>query len=114
MISGNDSQSAQAIYQNLYSHYLAAIPVDRTEIHWSGPIWIGLYGGTLIVFFYLLSTHLRHAGVRGNRVLELTSFGGELTEQVGKLALFSYLVWGFVLVWAGYFAVGQMLFGLIY
>lgn len=114
MPSGNDSQAAHDVFNNLYSHYLAGIPIDRTEILWAGPVYIALYGIMMIVFFFMLSTYLRHVDAPDNKLLELTSFGGHLTERVGKLAPFSFIVWGAVTTWAAYFAIKQMLFGLIY
>lgn len=112
--SGNDSDAAHAVFSNLYAHYLGSIPVHRTEILWIDPIWIALYGVVLIVLLFLLSFSLRHVGARKNKLLELTAFAGHLTERVGGLAFFSVVVWTIVVLWAAYFAVKHILYGLIY
>lgn len=112
--SGSDSAAAQAVFQHLYSQYLSNIPLQRTEILWSGPIYIAIYSFVLIGFFFLLAFTLRHANAHESRLLELTDFAGQLTERVGRLAWFSFFVWLGVVVWAAYFAVKQALFGLAY
>ena len=114
MTNGNDSAAAQAVYDNLYVHYLDRIPVPRTEILWSGPIYIALYAGVLIVFFGLLSHKLKRTGGKSPRLYHLTSFEAQLTERVGKIAPFSWVVWTTVILWAAYFGIRQALYGLIY
>lgn len=112
--SGNDSAAAQAVYQELYAHYLSAIPLQRTEILWSGPIFIAIFAVTLAAFFFLLAFTLRHVNAREGRLLELTAFAGHLTERVGRLARFSFYVWSAVVIWAAYFAIKHILFGMVY
>jgi len=114
MTNGNDSAAAQAVFDNLYAHYLQSIPVYRIDILWSGPVYIALYSVILIVFFWLLSFWLRRTGGANPRLYRLTSFEGHLTERVGRLALFSYIVWATVIIWAAWFAIKQALYGLIY
>ncbi len=112
--SENDSAAAQAVYQELYAQYLNAIPFERTEILWSGPIFIAIFAVTLAAFFFLLAFTLRHVNATEDRLLELTDFAGQLTEGVGRLGRFNFYVWGAVVVWAGYFAIKHMLFGMVY
>ncbi|MBD1549606.1 hypothetical protein [Roseibium aggregatum] len=114
MTNGNDTAAAQAVFDNLYAHYLQSIPVYRTDILWSGPVYIALYALVLIGGFWLLSFHLSRTGGANPKLYHLTSFEGHLTERVGKLALFSYFAWGTVIAWAAYFAIKQALYGLIY
>ncbi|MBF9030960.1 hypothetical protein HKCCE3408_11195 [Rhodobacterales bacterium HKCCE3408] len=114
MLRGNDSATAQQVFDNLYAHYLAAIPVERTEILWSGPIYIALYAVVLVVFFWLFAFWLKRTGGSSPRLFELTSFDAILTERIGKIAVFSYVVWAAVVIWAGYFGIKQAVFGLIY
>lgn len=114
MTSGSDSASVQAVYDNLYASYLGRIPVHRTEILWTGPLFIALFAAVLIGFFFLLSFSLRHVGARKNRIHELTSFAGQLTERIGTIAVFSCAVWATIVAWAAYIAIKQALFGLIY
>lgn len=114
MTTRNDSAAAQAVFDNLYAQYLDRIPVPRTDILWSGPGWIALYAGIMIVFFGLLSFKLTRTGDASPRLFHLTSFKAQLTERVGKIAFFSWVVWASVVVWAAYFGIKQSIFGLIY
>lgn len=114
MTSGNDSAAAQAVFDNLYAEYLRSIPVYRTDVLWSGPIYIAIYAIILIVLFWLLSFHLTRTGGASPRLYHLTSFDQQLTERVGSLALFSYVAWATVIAWAAYFGIKQAIYGLIY
>lgn len=114
MINNNDSAAAHRVFDNLYSHYLTQIQVPRTEILWSGPIYIALYATVLIIFFWLFAFWFKRTGGADPRLYHLTAFNSELSERVGDIALFSYLVWAAVVAWAAYFGIKQAVFGLIY
>lgn len=114
MIRGNDSAAAEKVFDGLYADYLAQIPVERTEILWSGPIYIALFAVVLIVFFWLLSFRLKRTGGGAPRLFKLTSFDGFLTERVGTIAVFSYVVWAAVIAWGAYFGIKQAMYGLVY
>lgn len=112
--SGSDSAAAQAVYQDLYAHYLAAIPLQRTEILWSGPGFIALYAIVLVGFVFISVFWLRHLNLSESRLYELTSFGGYLTERIGQVSMFNFVIWTVFALWAAYFAIRHILFGLNY
>ncbi len=112
--SGSDSQTAQAYYNYMYSHYLSAIPSQPTEIRWTGPFWIAVWGIVLIGFFFLytrfaLRVHRKHGALYG-----VSSFAGSILERIGPASLFVRIMWVAVVLWAAYFVVTHILFGQVY
>jgi hypothetical protein len=112
--SGSDPDSVVAIQKFIYAQYMERIPVDRTEILWLGPMYEVLFALTLIAFFAALVFGLRPSFGNHAVMTELTSFSGKLTERAGELRPFSMLCWTATVVYAGYFAVNQALFGITY
>lgn len=113
-VSGSDSAAAQAINQQLYIGYLDRIPTHRTEILWSGPIYIALFAFVLIGLLFLFVYKLRHVNLIQSKLYELTSFSGQIDERIGKISTFNFISWIGFIVWAGYFAVKHILFGVSY
>lgn len=112
--SGNDPETVQAVYQYIFTQYMDRIPVNRTEIMWSGPVYAGIFALVLIGFFFILAFWLRPTRRQRPVLLELTSFAGQLTERVGELRRFDWIVWTTVVLWASYFAVKAVVLGVVY
>ena len=112
--SGSDPASVVAIQNYIYAQYMDRIPLDRTEILWRGPIYEAMFAVTLIAFFAVLAFGLRPAFGNRAALTELTSFAGQLTERAGEFRPFSMLCWTVTVVYASYFAVSQVLHGVIY
>jgi hypothetical protein len=112
--SGNDPETVAAIYQHLFAQYMERLPGDRTEILWSGPIYVAIYAVALIGFFFALSSWMRPRTGHRPALPIITSFAGQLTEKVGGLRRFDWLAWLTVTIWGAYFAVKAMIQGVVY
>lgn len=112
--SGSDSAAAQAYYGWLYGQYLSGIPAPRTEILWTGPFWIALWAVILIAFFYLYARYANRTHRQHGELYGVASFAGSILERIGKIAVFSYAVWGAIVLWALYYIVTHSLFGQVY
>lgn len=112
--SGSDPMTVEAIQRYIYAQYMDRIPVDRTEILWSGLIYEILFAVTLIVFFYAVVFLMRPTFRQRAGLTELTSFAGQLTEGGGGLRLFSALSWLATTAYAAYFAIFAVFNGIIY
>ncbi len=106
--SGNTSQAAQAVFDHLYAGYLGQIPVYRTEILWSGPIFIAIFSAAITVTVFLIVFGLRPIRNTPTKLHELTSFAGQLTERGARLTLFSATISVLIVIWAAYFAATQI------
>lgn len=112
--TGNSSSATQAYYQYLYSHYYSAIPADRTQILWNGPIWIAVFAFFLIVFFFFYAYFLKNAHRKSGELYEATSFAGSILERIGPVSIFSWFLIILFTAWSIYYIVVQILHGQIY
>ena len=112
--SGNDSAAAQQYYHHLWSHYLSQINVPQIFIDPWGPIWVLIFGLSLMAFLFLFSltensVHRSHGDLYG-----LTNFAGKLTERMGRISWFNVFAITFMVLWAAYFGVITTIRGQIY
>jgi hypothetical protein len=114
MPTGNDAQTAEAYYDYLTAHALQAIPAPRTEILWTGPLWIALFATILTLFFMGYSMWFQHRTLRHDELYGVISFGGTVFERIGAIPIFERVVWGVIVVWALYAMISQALGGLYY
>jgi hypothetical protein len=114
MPTGNDAQTAEAYYDYLTAHALQAIPAPRTEILWTGPLWIALFATSLILFFMGYSLWFQHRTLRHDELYGVISFGGTVLERIGAIPLFERVVWGAIVAWALFAMISQALGGLYY
>jgi hypothetical protein len=114
MPTGNDAQTAEAYYDYLTAHALQAIPAPRTEILWTGPLWIALFATSLILFFMGYSLWFQHRTLRHDELYGVISFGGTVLERIGAIPLFERFVWGAIVAWALFAMISQALGGLYY
>lgn len=112
--TGNTSEVAKAYYDHLFAHYIQVIPLDRTQILWSGPFWIAFWALILIVFFFVYSKYLQSVHREEGELYGSASFAGSILERIGRVALFSYIVWAFIIAYGIYYIVVQTLRGQIY
>ena len=114
MPTGNDAQTAEAYYDYLLAHSLAAIPAPRTEILWTGPLYIALFATVLILFFAGYSLWFQQRTLRHDELYGVISFGGTILERIGAIPAFERLIWGVIVIWALYYLVSQALGGFYY
>jgi hypothetical protein len=116
MPTGDDAQTAQAYYDYLTAHALAAqaAVAPRTEIIWAGPLAIVFFAAILILFFMLYSLYFQQRTRRHDELYGVVSFGGKILERAGGIPIFERVVWGGVVIYALYVTVTDILFGQIY
>lgn len=114
MPTGHDTETAQALYNYLYSQYFQQIPVDRTQILWSGPFWIAFWAFLLTLFFFLYSRYLQSVHRKKGEMYGAASFAGSILERIGEVSVFSWFVTAMLVGVAVYFIVTQILNGFIY
>ena len=114
MPTGNDAQTAEAYYDYLTAHALAAIPAPRTEILWTGPLYIALFATVLILFFAGYSLWFQKRTLRHDELYGVISFGGTILERIGAIPAFERLVWLGIVVWALYYMISQAIGGQYY
>ena len=114
MPTGSDAQTAEAYYDSLTAHALQAIPAPRTEILWTGPLWIALFATSLVLFFMGYSLWFQHRTLRHDELYGVISFGGTVVERIGGIPIFERVIWGVLTAWAAYAMISQALGGLYY
>jgi hypothetical protein len=116
MPTGDDAQTAQAYYDYLTAHALAAqaSTAPHTQIDWTGPLQILFFAALLIVFFMLYSLYFQQRTRRNDELYGVVSFGGKILERAGSIPLFERVVWGAVVLYALYVAVSDILVGQLY
>lgn len=112
--SGNTSEAVQQYYDYIFRHYLQRMPTDRTKIMWSGPFWVAFWAITLILFFFLYATVFQHVHRESGELYAPVSFAGAILERIGRIALFSKLIWTFVVLSGLYYIVTHILWGQVY
>lgn len=112
--SGNTSAATQAYYTWLYSQYYAQATPDRTQILWSGPFFIALWAVVLIGFFWLYSRYLQRVHREQGELYGVASFGGSILERIGRIAVFSYVVWALITAWGFFYAIRHAVAGQVY
>lgn len=111
---GSSSEAAQEYYAWIWSNYLDRIPVPRTSILWSGPFWIAIWSVVLIGFFFFYCWYLNRVHRKEGEMYGVSSFAGSILERIGRVATFSYIVWGAIALWALYFIVAHIAYGQTY
>ena len=114
MPTGNDAQTAEAYYDYLLAHSLEAIPAPRTEILWTGPLFMALFAIILILFFMGYSMWFQHRTLRHDELYGVISFGGTILERIGRIPAFEGVVWGVLVIWTLFEMISQALIGLYY
>lgn len=114
MPTGNDAAVAEAYYDQLLAHALREIPAPRTEILWTGPLWMALFAAILILFFMGYSLWFQQRTLRHDELYGAISFGGTVLERIGAIPTFERVIWGVIVVWALFIMISQTLGGLYY
>ncbi len=112
--TGNTSAAAKAYYQWLYAHYFAAIPAERTSILWSGPFYIFLFIFVLAAFLFLYAWYFNRVHRKQGELYGVLSFAGVILERIGPVGLFTIIVSIAIVIWAAYFWITQILYGVVY
>ncbi|MDQ6905220.1 MAG: hypothetical protein M3176_00180 [Chloroflexota bacterium] len=112
--SGHDSRATHAYYDWLYGQYLRRIPVPRTHILWSGPLWIALWAVVLIGFFFLFAFRFKQSHRKGGALYGVSSFAGSILERIGPVSWLNWISWAVITLWALYFIVRHSFFGQVY
>lgn len=112
--SGSDPETVSAIYSGMLAQYMERIPVDKTETVWTNAIYAAIFAVALIGFFFALSFLTVPLRGRHLELLELTEFNGQLSERVALVRRFQWLVWSGTTLWAAYFALKAMAYGIAY
>jgi hypothetical protein len=114
MPTGSDAQTAEAYYDLLTANALHEIAAPRTDILWTGPLWMALFATILIGFFMCYSLWFQHRTLRHDELYGAISFAGIEFERIGRIPTFEALIWAFVAVWAIFTMVTQAVGGLYY
>lgn len=114
MPEGNTSEQVHEFYNYLYSQYMQSIPVDRTQILWSGPFWVALFAVILTVFFFLVAVHFTRVHRTHDELYGASSFAGSLMERVGPVSFFTISVISMTVLWGVYYIVAHIVMGQIY
>ncbi len=93
MPSGSDEATNIAINNAMIAHAHQAIAQPRTTILWDGPGYIYIIAASLILFFFAYSWWLQHHTRRRNELYGPMSFGA-LTERIGAISVFDWIVFG--------------------
>ncbi len=91
MPSGSDEATNIAINNMMIAHGHQSIAQPRTTILWDGPGYIYIIAFSLIFFFFAYSWWLQHHTRRRGELYGPMSFGA-LTERIGSVSLFDWIV----------------------
>lgn len=112
--TGNTTQAAHDYYNWMFSRYYAGFPVDKWNIQWSGPFWIGLFAAILILFFFFYAVHFFNAHRQKHALYGVASFAGAILERIGRLSTFSWFITIVLVLWALFFLVKHIVVGQVY
>lgn len=112
--SGYTTEAANLYYDYVFAQYLEERAHLRTGIDWSGPFWIALWAGVLIVFFFLYALYFQNVHREHGELYGSASFAGAILERIGRVALFSMFVWTIIVLVALYYIITHILWGQVY
>jgi hypothetical protein len=111
--TGDSTQTVQAYYDHLYSHYLAQAFDQSWLLEWGNLLWVLLWLSALTAVFFAYSYWQRTTRAP-KEPYPLESYDGHIQEMNGPVGPFLTLFFIGVALWLGLFTILKIMNGQVY